>query len=342
MAEGATPQARTPSAEQHFTEPPPRYSEASLVKKLEELGIGRPSTYASIIEVLQARNYVKIDRKRFVPEDRGRIVTAFLSSYFTRYVEYDFTADLEEQLDDISGGRIDWRAVLREFWRDFKGAVDDTKELRVKDVLDQPGPGELGPHFFPIARRRQGPARLPVLQCGRAAVASSSASSAPSSAARTIRTCRYTKRSWRCRPTTIRRRGRDRRSARDSASTLRSGKTGQRPGRAPMAPTCSWVNPKARTSQSVPRHCRRAYNGRRHNARTGRWQFWRCRANSARIPIPGEPIVCRHRPFRPLRAAWLDLQVDSAGDEDVLVIGMNRAVTLLAEAKGPRSWSLPR
>jgi DNA topoisomerase-1 len=134
--------------EQHFTEPPPRYSEASLVKKLEELGIGRPSTYASIIEVLQTRGYVQLDRKRFVPEDRGRIVTSFLATYFPRYVEYNFTAGLEEQLDDISGGRVDWRAVLRDFWRDFKGAVDGTTELRVKDVLEAID-AELGPHFFP-------------------------------------------------------------------------------------------------------------------------------------------------------------------------------------------------
>ncbi|MBX9945617.1 MAG: type I DNA topoisomerase [Reyranella sp.] len=134
--------------EQHFTEPPPRYSEASLVKKLEELGIGRPSTYASIIEVLQRRNYVRIDRKRFVPEDRGRIVTAFLQTYFPRYVEYGFTAHLEEELDDISGGKIDWRQVLREFWKAFSAAVGETKDLRVKEVLDKLDE-ELGPHFFP-------------------------------------------------------------------------------------------------------------------------------------------------------------------------------------------------
>jgi DNA topoisomerase-1 len=134
--------------EQHFTEPPPRYSEASLVKKLEELGIGRPSTYASIIEVLQRRNYVRIDRKRFVPEDRGRIVTAFLQTYFPRYVEYNFTAHLEDELDDISGGKIDWREVLREFWKAFSAAVGETKDLRVKEVLDKLDE-ELGPHFFP-------------------------------------------------------------------------------------------------------------------------------------------------------------------------------------------------
>ena len=134
--------------EQHFTQPPPRYGEASLVKRLEELGIGRPSTYASIISVLQDRNYVLLEKRRFVPEDRGRLVTAFLTSFFRRYVEYTFTADLEGKLDDISGGRVDWKAVLREFWSAFSKAVEDTRELRIKDVLTALD-DVLGPHFFP-------------------------------------------------------------------------------------------------------------------------------------------------------------------------------------------------
>src|SRR5882672_4374545 len=133
---------------QHFTQPPPRYSEASLVKKLEELGIGRPSTYASIIQVLQDRDYVRLDKRRFIPEDRGRLVTAFLTSFFERYVEYNFTADLENQLDEVSGGRVDWKALLRDFWRDFSTAVDGTKELTIKAVLEALD-AALGPHFFP-------------------------------------------------------------------------------------------------------------------------------------------------------------------------------------------------
>ena len=144
--EGVAKQAVRPT--QHFTQPPPRYSEASLVKKLEELGIGRPSTYASIIQVLQDRDYVILDKKRFVPEDRGRIVTSFLSSFFTRYVEYDFTADLEDQLDNISNGTIDWRQVLDNFWGAFSAAIDETKDLRTRAVLDALNE-ELGPHFFP-------------------------------------------------------------------------------------------------------------------------------------------------------------------------------------------------
>jgi DNA topoisomerase-1 len=150
---------------QHFTQPPPRYTEASLVKKLEELGIGRPSTYASILQVLQDRKYVRLDKKRFTPEDRGRLVTAFLTSFFERYVEYGFTADLENKLDEISGGRIPWRQVLEEFWRDFSTAIDGTKDLNITQViaaLDE----VLGRHFFPDEPGTD--ARLcPVCQSGR-------------------------------------------------------------------------------------------------------------------------------------------------------------------------------
>ena len=152
--------------EQHFTQPPPRFSEASLVKRMEELGIGRPSTYASILSVLQDRNYVRLDQRRFIPEDRGRLVTAFLESFFGRYVEYNFTADLENQLDDISGGRIDWKKVLEVFWKDFSGAVDETKDLRVAQVLDALDE-LLGPHFFPDNGSGHDPRTCPTCNAGR-------------------------------------------------------------------------------------------------------------------------------------------------------------------------------
>jgi len=121
---------------QHFTEPPPRYSEASLVRKLEELGIGRPSTYATILSTLRDRNYVRLDRGRFYPDDRGRLVTVFLEQYFPRYVEYGFTADLEEQLDEVSDGKLQWKELLRKFWRDFSAAVGETKDLKISNVID--------------------------------------------------------------------------------------------------------------------------------------------------------------------------------------------------------------
>jgi DNA topoisomerase-1 len=154
--------------EQHFTQPPPRYSEASLIKRLEELGIGRPSTYTSILQTLEDRNYVRLEKKRLIPEDRGRLVTAFLTNFFERYVEYGFTADLEEKLDDISGGRAAWKDVLRDFWLDFSrlhqpANDDDDRKLPSMDdavsFLDS-GIGKrsvvidalneaLAPHFFP-------------------------------------------------------------------------------------------------------------------------------------------------------------------------------------------------
>lgn len=137
--------------EQHFTQPPPRYSEASLVKRLEELGIGRPSTYASILQVLRDRDYVTMDKKRFIPEDRGRVVTTFLSKFFTKYVDYDFTANLEEELDAIAAGHVAWKEALRLFWDDFKKAVDETKGLTITDVINHLDE-ELGPHFFAVTK----------------------------------------------------------------------------------------------------------------------------------------------------------------------------------------------
>ena len=122
--------------EQHFTDPPPRYSEASLVKKMEELGIGRPSTYASIISVLSTRNYVEQINKRFHPTDRGKLISAFLEKLFTKYVDYNFTADLENQLDDITSGNVKWDKVLENFWKDFYANVTSVKEKRTREVLD--------------------------------------------------------------------------------------------------------------------------------------------------------------------------------------------------------------
>jgi len=135
--------------DQHFTQPPPRYSEASLVKKLEELGIGRPSTYAATIQVLRDRDYVRMEKRRLVPEDRGRLVTTFLSKFFTRYVDYDFTANMEEELDAIASGHVHWKEALRLFWKDFKAAVDETKDLTITNVIDHLNEA-LADHFFPV------------------------------------------------------------------------------------------------------------------------------------------------------------------------------------------------
>ncbi|MFM7085266.1 MAG: type I DNA topoisomerase [Hyphomicrobium sp.] len=151
------------AAEQHFTQPPPRYSEATLVKRMEELGIGRPSTYATTMATLVDRGYVKIDKKRLVPEDKGRLVIAFLESFFKRYVEYDFTAGLEEKLDLISDNKLNWKSVLRDFWKEFTGSINDIKDLRVGDVLEALNE-MLGPHIFPDKGDGSDPRTCP--KCG--------------------------------------------------------------------------------------------------------------------------------------------------------------------------------
>ncbi|WP_332763677.1 type I DNA topoisomerase [Phenylobacterium sp.] len=166
VREGADAKVVDARADQHFTEPPPRYSEASLVKKMEELGIGRPSTYASVLTVLRDREYVRMDKNRFVPEDKGRLVTAFLEQFFARYVEYDFTAALEEKLDLVSAGELNWKALLREFWQSFHAAVGEIAELRVTHVLDALNEA-LGPHIFPEKADGSDPRGCPTCGTGR-------------------------------------------------------------------------------------------------------------------------------------------------------------------------------
>jgi DNA topoisomerase I len=151
---------------QHFTEPPPRYTEASLVRRLEELGIGRPSTYASIISVLQDRDYVRLESKRFRPEDRGRLVSAFLVAFFDQYVQPEFTAALENRLDDIAAGELHWKQVLREFWQPFYGIVGEVNERRVAEVIDALNE-LLAPHFFPPREDGGDPRQCPLCGAGR-------------------------------------------------------------------------------------------------------------------------------------------------------------------------------
>ena len=148
ISQGAAAKVIDARADQHFTEPPPRYSEASLVKKLEELGIGRPSTYASILSVLRDREYVRMDKNRFHPEDKGRLLSAFLKQFFLRYVEYDFTAELEEKLDKVSAGEMEYKVLLREFWTEFQKAIASVADLRISQVLDELNTA-LGPAIFP-------------------------------------------------------------------------------------------------------------------------------------------------------------------------------------------------
>ncbi|KGJ06712.1 DNA topoisomerase I [Paracoccus halophilus] len=166
IAEGEAAAKRSISPEQHFTQPPPRYTEATLVKRMEELGIGRPSTYASIVTTIQDRDYVRKEQNRLIPEDKGRLVTIFLREYFPRYVSYDFTANLEGELDDISSGERAYREVLRRFWRDFTAALEGTSELRITEVLEAIDDA-LAPHLYPPRADGTDPRECPLCGKGR-------------------------------------------------------------------------------------------------------------------------------------------------------------------------------
>lgn len=165
LKEGAKAKVEAIRTDQHFTEPPPRFSEATLVKKLEELGIGRPSTYASILTTLRDREYVRMDKNRFYPEDKGRLVTAFLEQFFAKWVEYDFTAALETQLDEVSAGDLDWKTLLRRFWQDFHAATQAAGELRTTAILDHLNEA-LGPHIFPDKGDGSDPRECPLCHQG--------------------------------------------------------------------------------------------------------------------------------------------------------------------------------
>jgi DNA topoisomerase-1 len=166
MKNGDCPAKTGVEAIQHFTQPPPRFSEASLVKRLEELGIGRPSTYASTLQVLKDRNYVRTEKNRFFAEESGRLLTSFLERFFERYVAYDFTAGMEEELDDVSGGRAEWKAVLEAFWKDFKPKSDEVMERKpseVTEALDE----FLSDYLFPPTDDGTDPRRCPKCEAGR-------------------------------------------------------------------------------------------------------------------------------------------------------------------------------
>jgi DNA topoisomerase-1 len=190
MSKGDAPAKTGVEVEKHETQPPPRYSEASLVKKMEELGIGRPSTYASILQVLKDRAYVRVEKNRFLPEESGRLLTAFLERFFNRYVEYDFTAGLEEELDDVSGGRAQWQAVLESFWRDFKprtGEVMEQKPSEITAALDE----FLGPYLFPDKGDGSDPRLCP--NCGTGRLALRGGKFGPFIACSNYPECKYTR-----------------------------------------------------------------------------------------------------------------------------------------------------
>ena len=288
---------------------------------MEELGIGRPSTYASILQVLKDRGYVRIDKKRLVPEDKGRVLTAFLESFFARYVEYDFTAGLEEQLDRISNNEIAWRELLRDFWRDFTAAVGDIKELRVAQVIDALDE-MLAPHLFPPRADGTDPRKCPNCETGRLSLKLGKfggfigCTNYPE--------CRYTRQFS---PAAngapdggMKKLGEDPATGLDV--TLRSGRFGPylqlgeavETARSPSAPACR-------------RACRPTISI--SSARSG---CSRCRARSASIPDDGEPILAGIGRFGPYVQHGKTYANLDAGD-DVLTVGLNRAVTLIDEKK---------
>ena len=311
------------SPDQHFTQPPPRYSEASLVKRLEELGIGRPSTYASILQVLQDRDYVRLDKRRFLPEDRGRLVTAFLTSFFERYVEYNFTADLENQLDDVSGGRVDWKELLRRFWQDFSASVDGTKDLTIKAVLEALD-AELGSHFFVEDGSGRDPRLCPVCGAGRLSLklgrfgAFVGCSNYPE--------CRYTR-------------------AFGADADADAGATDTALGTDPQTglqvavkkgPYGHYIQLGDGENGGKPKRVAlpRAIKPAEVNLDTA-LRLLALPREIGRHPETGEPITAgigRFGPYIKHGSAFASL----AADDDVLTVGLNRAVALLAEAKGGR------
>jgi DNA topoisomerase-1 len=324
MSAGEALAKRSIAADQHFTEPPPRYSEASLVKRLEELGIGRPSTYASILQVLKDRKYVRLDKRRLFPEDRGRIVVAFLESFFSRYVEYDFTASLEDKLDLISNSEVAWRDVLRDFWRDFIGAIDETKDLKISAVIDALD-ALLSPHLFPPREDGTDPRVCPT--CGNGRLSLKLSKFGAFIGCSNYPECRYT------RPLSsdgagdigTKKLGEDPKTGLDV--TVRSGRFGpylqlgetvkdaDKPKRAGLpkgvAPDSIDLE-RALALLSLPREV-------------------------GRHPEDGEPIVAGIGRFGPyVRHDKIYANLDSP--EEVFTVGLNRAVTLIAEkkAKGPR------
>jgi DNA topoisomerase I len=333
--------------EQHFTQPPPRYSEASLVKRLEELGIGRPSTYASILQVLQDRKYVRLDRKRFYPEDRGRLVTAFLTGFFRRYVEYGFTAALEEQLDDISGGRVDWKTVLREFWQDFSQAVAGTKDLRVSEVIDALD-ADLGRHFFPESKDGSDPRLCPA--CGKGRLSLKLGRFGAFIGCANYPECRYT-----------RRLGIDNgdgsqvdtgpkilgvEPASGLSVSLRQGPYGHyvQLGENGIAPPKGEKRAKGEKKAPVAKPKRVSVPRSIPVAEVDLPKAMALLALPRPVgphPETGEMIVAgigRFGPYLKHGSTYKSL----AKDDDVLTIGLNRAVALLAEAKGPgRRGSAP-
>jgi DNA topoisomerase-1 len=324
MSTGEKLAKRSITADQHSTEPPPRYSEASLVKRMEELGIGRPSTYASILQVLKDRKYVRIDKRRLVPEDRGRIVVAFLESFFARYVEYDFTAGLEEQLDLISNSEVAWREVLRDFWRDFIGAIDETKDLKISQVIDALD-ALLSQHLYPPRTDGVDPRQCPT--CGNGKLSLKLSKFGPFIGCSNYPECRYT---------------RSLSAPADGAADIGTKKLGEDPQTGLDVTVRSgrfgpYVQLGEATKEEKPKRA-----GLPKGTAPEEIDLARALALLAlprevgRHPEDGEPIragIGRFGPYVQHNKTYANLD----SPEEAFSVGLNRAVTLIAEkiAKGP-------
>lgn len=318
---------------QHFTEPPPRFSEASLIKRMEELGIGRPSTYAATLQTLQDREYIVQDKRKLLPDSKGRLVTAFLHNFFEKYVEYDFTADLEGKLDRISAGELSWKDVLREFWKDFSAQVDGTKELRVTDVLDALNE-ELAPLVFPDKGDGTDPRVCP--RCAQGKLSLKLGKFGAFVGCSNYPECGYTRQLGSNLSAEAAEGDGGLNEPKDLGSdpdtgepiTLRSGRFG---------PYVQRGEGKEAKRSSLPKG----------------WQVSEIDFEKARQllslprevglhPETGKPILAglgRYGPFLQHDGAYANLETI----EDVLTIGLNRAVTVIAEKKekGPRARSTP-
>jgi len=322
LEKGMALKAEQVTPAQHFTEPPPRYTEASLVKRLEELGIGRPSTYAAIISVLQARNYVRLDSKRFVPEDRGRLVNAFLTSFFDRYVQPAFTAELEDKLDAVATGELDWKQVLREFWEPFQGVVEEVKERRVAEIIDALNDA-LAIKLFPPRSDGGDPRVCP--SCGDGRLSLKLGRYGSFIGCSNYPECRYTRRLDEDEETPEQRQEKERLLGVDPETAeevwLRVGRfgpyiqsgTGDNLRRSSLPPNLAPDDIDLETALkllALPRQV-------------------------GSHPETGKPIqagINRYGPFVQHERQFVRLPED----EDVLTIGMNRALTLLSEAKPAR------
>ena len=330
LAERERLERRGVTPEQHFTQPPPRYSEASLIKRLEELGIGRPSTYTSILQTLQDRSYVRLEKRRFIPEDRGRIVTAFLTAFFPRYVEYDFTAQMEEQLDDISGGRTEYQRVLEDFWRAFKRAVEEAQGLRIAEVIDTLDEA-LGPHFFPIDPGNAGkdPRRCPL--CGRGRLGLRLGKSGGFIGCSNYPECRFT------RPLALPGEGDAEGELAQGAKVLGTDPESGQPVSLRKGPYGTYVQLGEGNGEQKPK---RSSLPKGVDAATlsleRALQLLSLPREVGVDPETGETIHAAIGRFGPyLRAG--NVFANLKGDDDLFTVGLNRAATLIAEAREKRA-----